>query len=122
MLAIGCRVGSHEILSVVGAGAMGQVYRARDARLSRDVAIRVLPAALAADSSRVRRRRNSLGDTSQGASSYQFERTSVEVAASTVMGGMRSTRSSAGLVPAERDGKPLKIPFPACSLLARPQA
>jgi serine/threonine protein kinase len=39
----GSRVGSYEIVALIGAGGMGEVYRARDTRLKRDVAIKVLP-------------------------------------------------------------------------------
>ena len=45
------RLGSYEILSALGAGGMGEVYRARDNRLDRDVAIKILPATLPAISS-----------------------------------------------------------------------
>lgn len=45
----GSRIGGYEIVSALGAGGMGEVYRARDARLARDVAIKVLPERLAAD-------------------------------------------------------------------------
>jgi serine/threonine protein kinase/Tol biopolymer transport system component len=48
-LSTGARLGSYEILSAIGAGGMGEVYRARDTRLDRTVAIKILPAALAAD-------------------------------------------------------------------------
>jgi eukaryotic-like serine/threonine-protein kinase len=51
----GTRLGPYEILSVLGAGGMGEVYRARDSRLSRDVAIKVLPASVALDPERLRR-------------------------------------------------------------------
>ncbi len=48
-LQAGTRLGAYEILSRLGAGGMGEVYRARDARLDRDVAVKVLPAAVAND-------------------------------------------------------------------------
>jgi Tol biopolymer transport system component len=54
-LASGTRLGPYEILSPLGAGGMGEVYRARDLRLNREVAIKVLPAALARDADRLRR-------------------------------------------------------------------
>jgi len=54
-LAAGTRLGPYEVLSPIGAGGMGEVYRARDARLGRDVAIKVLPAALAASGERLKR-------------------------------------------------------------------
>jgi Tol biopolymer transport system component len=48
-LSAGSRLGPYEILSPLGAGGMGEVYRARDTRLNRDVAIKVLPERVAAD-------------------------------------------------------------------------
>jgi Tol biopolymer transport system component len=54
-LARGARLGPYEILAPVGAGGMGEVYRARDERLGREVAVKVLPAALAGDADRLRR-------------------------------------------------------------------
>ena len=53
--ATGSRLGPYEIVSLLGAGGMGEVYRARDERLGRDVAIKVLPPAFASDHSRLRR-------------------------------------------------------------------
>ena len=54
-LAPGVRLGPYEIQSSIGAGGMGEVYRARDTRLGRDVAIKVLPAAFSADPDRLNR-------------------------------------------------------------------
>src|SRR5438477_9063549 len=48
-LTSGTRLGPYEIVSPLGAGGMGEVYRARDTRLERDVAIKVLPASLSSD-------------------------------------------------------------------------
>src|SRR5262249_30534095 len=51
----GARLGPYEILSLVGSGGMGEVYRARDRKLNREVAIKVLPEAFTTDSDRVAR-------------------------------------------------------------------
>jgi serine/threonine protein kinase len=48
-LAAGTRLGSYEVVSAIGAGGMGEVYRARDTRLDRTVAVKVLPPQLAGD-------------------------------------------------------------------------
>jgi serine/threonine protein kinase len=48
-LAAGTKLGSYEITGAIGAGGMGEVYRARDPKLGRDVAIKVLPEAFAGD-------------------------------------------------------------------------
>ena len=54
-LAPGDRIGPYEIVAWIGAGGMGEVYRARDARLGRDVAIKLIAEKFAADQSRLRR-------------------------------------------------------------------
>ena len=54
-LAIGTRIGPYQVIGSLGQGGMGEVYRARDARLNRDAAIKVLPAAVAQDADRVAR-------------------------------------------------------------------
>uniref|UniRef100_Q01XW9 Serine/threonine protein kinase n=1 Tax=Solibacter usitatus (strain Ellin6076) TaxID=234267 RepID=Q01XW9_SOLUE len=51
----GARLGNYEIVAAIGAGGMGEVYRARDARLGREVAIKVLPEAFARDAERMLR-------------------------------------------------------------------
>ena len=48
-LATGSRIGPYEIVAAIGAGGMGEVFRAHDTKLNRDVAIKVLPAAFAQD-------------------------------------------------------------------------
>src|SRR5215208_6312314 len=54
-LAAGARFGPYEIIRAIGAGGMGEVYRARDTRLNRDVAIKVLPELFALDADRLAR-------------------------------------------------------------------
>jgi serine/threonine protein kinase len=51
----GTRLGPYEVISALGAGGMGEVCRARDTRLGRDVAIKVLPAGLSSDPDRLAR-------------------------------------------------------------------
>src|SRR5467141_3029849 len=54
-LTSGTKLGPYEIITPLGAGGMGEVYRARDTRLNREVAIKVLPAAFASDADRLKR-------------------------------------------------------------------
>src|SRR6202140_4827603 len=54
-LAVGARLGPYEILAPIGAGGMGEVYRAKDTRLKREVALKVLPEAFARDPERMAR-------------------------------------------------------------------
>src|SRR6266851_7237064 len=55
MLSAGAKVGPYEVLALIGAGGMGEVYRARDTKLNRDVALKVLPEAVAGDPDRFAR-------------------------------------------------------------------
>src|SRR5215510_3668161 len=52
---IGRQIGSYQILSLLGKGGMGEVYRARDTKLGRDVAIKILPRAFSSDPERLAR-------------------------------------------------------------------
>ena len=54
-LAAGARLGPYEVVSPIGSGGMGEVYRARDPRLGSEVAVKVLPPEVAADPDRLRR-------------------------------------------------------------------
>src|ERR1700686_1878895 len=54
-LSVGTKLGPYEIVAAIGAGGMGEVYRARDTKLKRDVAIKVLPEAFARDPERMAR-------------------------------------------------------------------
>src|SRR3954470_5128155 len=55
VLQAGTRLGQYEVIGLIGAGGMGEVYRARDTRLDRDVAVKVLPESLSEDHDRVSR-------------------------------------------------------------------
>src|SRR5215813_9378990 len=55
MIALGTQFGAYQITSLLGVGGMGEVYRARDTKLNRDVAIKILPSAFANDPDRLAR-------------------------------------------------------------------
>jgi serine/threonine protein kinase len=55
-VAAGTHLGSYTIVGLLGAGGMGEVYRARDTKLDRDVALKILPAGFAGDPERLARR------------------------------------------------------------------
>ncbi len=77
-LSSGARLGPYEILSALGAGGMGEVYRATDSNLKRSVAIKVLPASVAGDAERLAR----------------FQREAEVLAASTIRTSLRSRACS----------------------------
>src|SRR5262245_54336837 len=54
MIAIGTRLGSYQITSLLGQGGMGEVYRATDSKLNRDVALKILPSQFVSDADRMK--------------------------------------------------------------------
>src|SRR5262245_145556 len=54
-LTVGAKLGSHEITALLGKGGMGEVYRARDTKLKREVAIKILPEEFSSDPARISR-------------------------------------------------------------------
>ena len=60
-LATGAKLGPYELATSIGAGGMGEVYRAHDHRLGRDVAVKIIPPSFASDASRVHRFEQEIG-------------------------------------------------------------
>jgi eukaryotic-like serine/threonine-protein kinase len=54
-LSVGTRLGAYEVIGLIGSGGMGEVYRARDTKLDREVAIKILPEVFVSDPNRVAR-------------------------------------------------------------------
>jgi len=107
-LSPGTRIGPYEITGVIGAGGMGEVYRARDTRLNRDAAIKVLPAAFAQAEggvTRLRREAQLLASLNhpQVASIYGLEETSgaLALALELVEGDDLAARLARGPIPVE---------------------
>jgi Tol biopolymer transport system component len=107
-LTSGTRIGVYEILGAVGAGGMGEVYRARDTKLNRDAAIKVLPAAFARDASgvaRLRREAQVLASLNHPhiASIHGLEETNgiLALALEFVEGDDLATRLGSGAIPVE---------------------
>ncbi len=108
-LSPGTRIGPYEITGVIGAGGMGEVYRARDTRLNRDAAIKVLPAAFAQAEggvTRLRREAQLLASLNhpQVASIYGLEETSgaLALALELIEGDDLAARLARGPIPSRR--------------------
>ena len=108
-LTAGSKLGPYEILAPIGAGGMGEVYRARDERLKRDVAIKVLPPELAADPER-RARFEREARAASGLSHPNIltvydigtHESNVYIAMELVEGGTLKDLSASGPVPVEK--------------------
>jgi tRNA A-37 threonylcarbamoyl transferase component Bud32 len=115
------KLGPYEIISALGAGGMGEVYRARDSKLNREVALKVLPAAMANDAERMARFQReaqvlaSLNHT-HIASIYGLEDSGgVRALVMELVGGptlAERISSGAGHAPASERGAPLRSPLP----------
>jgi serine/threonine-protein kinase len=107
-IAIGTRLGAYEVTGAIGAGGMGEVYRARDSKLNRDVALKILPESFAADPERIfrfRREAQLLASLNHPniAAIYGLEESShlLAIAMELVEGPTLAERMSAGAIPVE---------------------
>ena len=82
---IGRRLGSYEVVAKLGEGGMGEVYRARDLKLNRDVAVKVLPAAFTLDPDRLARFRREAQLRPRGSCSICLARTTTSTRLSPIM-------------------------------------
>jgi serine/threonine protein kinase len=73
----GTRLGAYEVTAAIGVGGMGQVYRARDTKLNRDVALKLLPDAFASDPDRLARFTRKAADAKRPTSTGKDEDESV---------------------------------------------
>jgi eukaryotic-like serine/threonine-protein kinase len=73
-LTLGSRIGVFQLIDLIGRGGMGEVYRARDTKLGRDVAVKILPEALAHDSERLARCLREAKTLATPLRSYDLER------------------------------------------------
>jgi len=115
----GTRLGPYQILAPLGAGGMGEVYRARDTKLGRDVALKVLPLAFAADPERLARFRreaqvlaslNHPGIAASGSSSRPTERISISLRSALNQGTARPDPNGSPLTPHATRSPPPTLP------------
>ncbi len=102
----GNRLGPYEIVAAIGAGGMGEVYKARDTRLGRDVAIKVLPAELAADPDRLRRFEQEARAVAALSHPNILALYDVGLIEASVREGLAPSRAGASPVPTSTEGTP----------------
>ena len=102
-ISVGMRIGPYEILAPIGAGGMGEVYRARDTRLEREVAIKVLPAHLSANPDLKQRFEREAHFMASLPSMVEKTRTVVAVPPAATRSGAAASTGTAKLVDAPAD-------------------